>query len=238
MTPRYRQIADELRADIAKGKFSVGALLPTEIDICNAYEVSRHTARAALRILADDGMVERRQGHGTRVVASEPHRFARSVSSIADLLQYGADTRLSITSSKRIKADESLAALLGCGVGAECIHLHGLRSERQSKEPFSVSDIYRVATKDAVTRRLASAKGAVYAIVDELSIDHIGRVEQQISATHLDKTAARELGGNAGDACLRIQRRYFDRKDAMFLLAISLHRSDDFVYTMDLKRSL
>ena len=139
--PRYRQIATELSANISRGKFAVGTLLPTEIEICAKYEVSRHTAREALRILTEGGLVERYQGHGTRVVASEPHTFQRSISSIADLMQYGATTHLTAIKTSRIAADAKIAALVQCEPGTRCVQVHCHRSERNAanREPNAVS---------------------------------------------------------------------------------------------------
>jgi DNA-binding GntR family transcriptional regulator len=237
VAPRYRQVADELRARIRKGDYAVGTLLPTELDICETYGVSRHTAREALRILAEDGLVERRQGHGTRVVSAEPHAFTRNISSIPDLLQYGANTRLQIKSAVKVPADERVSRLLDCPIGTRCVRLHGLRSERNAKMPFCVSDIYRVATPDALTKRLASVKGAVYAIVDELAVGHIGRVEQHISAGKMNVDTAHMLGGKPRDPMLVIVRRYFDTDNCLILVAVNQHRASDFVYSMELKRS-
>jgi DNA-binding GntR family transcriptional regulator len=235
-TPRYRQVADALKAKIARGEFAVGTLLPTELDICESFDVSRHTAREALRILSVDGLVERRQGHGTRVLAAEPHTFSRNISSIADLLQYGANTRLQIKSTARVPADERVSRLLGCDIGTRCVRLHGVRSERNAKLPFCVSDIYRVATPDALTKRLTTVKGAVYAIIDELAVGHIGRVEQHISAGKMSAETAALLGAKPKDPTLIIVRRYFDVDGLLILVAVNQHRSNDFVYAMELKR--
>lgn len=235
--PRYRQIANELRANISRGKFAVGTLLPTEIEICAKYEVSRHTAREALRILTEEGMVERYQGHGTRVVAAEPHAFQRSISSIADLMQYGANTHLTAVKTSRIQADAEIAALLQCEVGTRCIHVHCLRSERHAKLPFCITDIYRIASVDALTKRLSNLKEAVLAIVETLSIKHIWRVEQRISAGRLNAAGAKELATPANEPCLLIVRRHFDHKGGLILAAVNQHRAADFVYVMELKRS-
>ena len=64
--PRYRQLADALRADIASGRYPVGGQLPPEFELCEIYDVSRHTARDALRLLFEAGLVERRRGVGIR----------------------------------------------------------------------------------------------------------------------------------------------------------------------------
>ena len=44
-----------------------GARLPTEIELCEAYEASRNTIREAVRRLISAGLVETRQGQGTFV---------------------------------------------------------------------------------------------------------------------------------------------------------------------------
>jgi GntR family transcriptional regulator len=235
--PRYRQIADELRLKIQSGVPAVGSMMPTEIDLCETYTVSRHTAREALRVLADQGLIERRQGHGTRVVAAETHRWERSISTIPDLLQYGANTRLSILTSQSIAASREVAALLDVTAGTECMHLHGVRSETKTAPPFCVSDIYRASTTDELAKRLATVRGAVYAIIEELAVDHIGRVEQRISAGRLSAAAAKTLGVIAGDACLKIVRRYFDMNGEILMVAVNQHRADDFHYSMELRRT-
>ena len=64
-------------------------MLPTELELAEAYAVSRHTVREALRQLEAQGLVSRRQGAGTVVVATEaPERFVQAISSVQELLQY------------------------------------------------------------------------------------------------------------------------------------------------------
>ncbi len=235
--PRYHQIADELRRDIERGRFEIGSLLPTELQLCESHAISRHTAREALRVLIHDRMVQRRQGSGTLVIANSRQRFNHSISTVADLLQYGANTRLKIVETHKIEADEAIAALLDCKVGTPCIHLHGLRSASKGEAPFCVSDIYRVAGRDPLTKRLLEVRGAVYALIDELDIGHIGAVEQSMNADMVSADDADELGLAKRTVCLRIVRRYFDPNGKLILVAVNQHPGPDFVYSMSLKQS-
>jgi DNA-binding GntR family transcriptional regulator len=66
----YRQIAEDLRQRIARGEFGPGALVPSELTLAEAHEVSRGTVRAALALLVDEGLVEVVPGQGRRVVGT------------------------------------------------------------------------------------------------------------------------------------------------------------------------
>lgn len=68
------ELADLLRDGILDGAIPAGTPL-REVDLAAAYDVSRHTLRAALRLLAGEG-----------VVAIEPHRGARVASLDRDQL--------------------------------------------------------------------------------------------------------------------------------------------------------
>jgi DNA-binding GntR family transcriptional regulator len=95
--PLYARIEQRLRDGIAEGRYAVGTLLPTEAELCQALKVSRHTVREALRRLVDAGLVERRQGAGSIVIAREPHRGeVYAIRSLDGLMRYGDDTRLQI----------------------------------------------------------------------------------------------------------------------------------------------
>ena len=64
---RMRQIADELRAQIGNGTLGPGALLPSEPELARAQGVSRQTARGALQLLEQEGLVIVRPRRGRTV---------------------------------------------------------------------------------------------------------------------------------------------------------------------------
>jgi GntR family transcriptional regulator len=69
---RYEEIAGDLRRRVETGEFAEG-LLPSEADLCAAYDASRITVRKALDVLRDEGLVESRRGVGW-YVAADPLR--------------------------------------------------------------------------------------------------------------------------------------------------------------------
>ncbi|HUN37476.1 MAG TPA: GntR family transcriptional regulator [Trebonia sp.] len=68
--PMYRQIADDLRAQIESGAIAQGAKLPTESELRVGYGAARNTVREAVKLLSSRGLVESRPGLGTFVTRS------------------------------------------------------------------------------------------------------------------------------------------------------------------------
>ncbi len=64
MTAKYIHLAGILREQILQNAGSPYRL-PSEHDLCGQYQVSRQTVRAALRLLAQEGLVETKKGSGT-----------------------------------------------------------------------------------------------------------------------------------------------------------------------------
>jgi GntR family transcriptional regulator len=67
--PPYQQIAAWLRARIKAGEFRPGEdPLPSEKDLVDLFGVARDTARRAVQLLRDEGLVETIPQRGTYVV--------------------------------------------------------------------------------------------------------------------------------------------------------------------------
>jgi GntR family transcriptional regulator len=66
-TPRYQQIAEDLRRRIESHEFTPTSPLPTEGQLQEQYEASRNTVREAVRLLVAQGRLETRLGQGTFV---------------------------------------------------------------------------------------------------------------------------------------------------------------------------
>lgn len=65
--PRWLQIADVLREEIASGQFAPGARLPNEMALAQRFGVHRHTLRQAIARLTREGHLRVVQGLGTFV---------------------------------------------------------------------------------------------------------------------------------------------------------------------------
>ncbi|GLY26822.1 hypothetical protein Kisp02_01870 [Kineosporia sp. NBRC 101731] len=59
-----QQIADQLRNEIFDGTRPPGGKLPTEAELMESFGVARNTARDALGLLVNEGLIESRRPHG------------------------------------------------------------------------------------------------------------------------------------------------------------------------------
>src|ERR1700684_2048544 len=112
---RYRDIATELQKQIRLGATPVGGLLPTETRLMARFSASRQTVRESLRIITEQGLIVRRAGLGSVVIATEPPvLFTHSVRSLTEWLRYSNETYRQVVRSAEIVADRGLAAMLKC----------------------------------------------------------------------------------------------------------------------------
>lgn len=63
----WRQVANDLRADIESGELPAGSRLPSGPELAQIYGVARVTAIKAVTFLRDDGMLTVVNGRGTFV---------------------------------------------------------------------------------------------------------------------------------------------------------------------------
>lgn len=75
--PIYKQIYQQLSQEIADGFYAGEEYLPGEHSLCERFGVERATLRNALKLLVEDGSVEKVPGKGTRLIGKEKNEDAR-----------------------------------------------------------------------------------------------------------------------------------------------------------------
>jgi len=81
--PLWAQLEAELRRRLEAGEFDEG-FFPTDHELTQSYDVSRHTVREAVRHLNKTGLLKRERGRGTVVNRAE---FEQSLGTLYSLFQ-------------------------------------------------------------------------------------------------------------------------------------------------------
>lgn len=242
--PIYQQIAERLRAAIAEGKYPVGARLPTELELCEQFGISRFTARGAVRLLLTAGLVTRRQRVGTVVIALPGDaRYSHDVTSVRDLFQYAQDTELRLVYIGKVALTKVMARDFGVEVGEEWIYAMGIRHDDRARErgkksgrPICITRLFLNPALTGIENKLRERKTAVYALIEREYKVNIQRVEQELQGVLLGADDAANLQSEAGAPALRILRRYYSDQGTLLEVADSIHPSDRFTYRMELRR--
>jgi len=231
--PLYRRLADELRAAIATGAYPIGAQLPTEHELCATHNVSRHTAREALRMLRDAGLIARRRGRGTQVIAPQPApAFSQTLGGLDDLLQYARDARLEVRYLTALPATSMEPGAIGLDPSQSWVRLDGLRRRASDARPIALTRIYLRADICPPRAAIDSWSGALNELIAKNAGVVTTRIDQEIAAVALSRVEARMLEADAGAPALKTTRRYHEDADRIFQASVSLHPGDRFVYAM------
>ncbi|MFM0073940.1 GntR family transcriptional regulator [Paraburkholderia sediminicola] len=238
--PHFADIARDLTEGIASGRYPVGSYLPTELELRDHYQTSRHTVRAALHELQQLGFVSRRKNAGTRVESAQPkNEFRPSLASVDDLVQFGSEHLRLVQSTKEIFASGKLAKTLKCADGARWLRVSSLRidGDRESP-PVGWTDVY---IDPAYAEVADAARAQPDALISSLIEARYGRciaeIQQDVHAALISQEMAERLKVDKGTAALEIVRRYLDSAGETFEVSISVHPAERFSVSMRLKRS-
>jgi len=135
--PRYHQLKEILREQCIS--WEPGQLIPSELELCQMYSVSRTTVRKALDHLTQEGLLYRIQGKGTFVAPPKlRERFVHQAAGIyEDMASRGVTIRTQVLEQAVVPANKLVAPELQLVVGSPVIKLVRLRFVND--EPLLVS---------------------------------------------------------------------------------------------------
>jgi DNA-binding GntR family transcriptional regulator len=126
--PLYFQIAENLKEAIQAGTIAPGERLDNELELAERLGVSRPTVRQAVQRLVQQGLVVRRRGLGTVVLAPRILRPVALTSLYDDLVASSRHPTTAVLGVSQISADDELANTLSLSVGEPVLSIERLRS--------------------------------------------------------------------------------------------------------------
>ncbi|RYD59986.1 MAG: GntR family transcriptional regulator [Sphingomonadales bacterium] len=222
-TPLYLQLQKGLRNAIENLVVQADAAIPTERELAQEFDISRITVRKAIDGLVSDGLLSRRRGAGTFVVAPRIEKnFSRLTSFSEDMVSRGRRPHSAWVSKSEGAVTPEEAMSLGVSPGTSVYRFHRIRfaDDLPMALEFSTVPGYCLASIEAVGASLYEA------------LDHAGhlpvRALQRLRAINFNAEQAEALGVAIGDAGLFIERRGFliDGRTAEFTQ--SYYRGDTY----------
>jgi GntR family transcriptional regulator len=230
ITPLYLQLADKLSEAISRGLWKPNEALPSERMLSEHLELSRVTARKAIDMLCERGMLTRKRGSGTYITPKLEQPLSR-LSSFSEELQL----RGFVAGSQWIKRETGVATpeeLLALGL---------------SPNTF-VARLKRLRTADAMVMAIeTSTLPLQYVPNPELVTDSLygfletrgflpARALQHIRAINASPEQARLAGIRPGMAMLHITRVGYLENGSAMELTHSWCRSDYYEFVAESRR--
>lgn len=228
--PLYQQLQRALREAIEQGLFGPEDALPSERQLAAELGVSRITVRKAIEGLAEDGILERRQGSGNFV--GTPTRVDKN---FAKLTSFSEDMRArgSTPHSEWLKRAEGTvtpeeAMKLALSPGTLVYRFHRLRFADEA--PMSIEYATVVA---AALPSLDVVKDSLYDALERAGNRPV-RALQRLSALLLNEEQARLLDARERDAGLMVERLGYLRDGRAVELSHSIYRGDTYDFVAEL----
>jgi len=140
--PYYLQLAVILREKIHTGEYLPDELIPSERELCEAYDVSRSTVRQTMQNLKDEGLIRKQRGVGTRVAA--PSKIEQNLSGFHDfdlqMAEQGRDATMTILGHKILSGPGRAQRLLNLAENESIFRLDRLRFV--GSDPVFIEKIY------------------------------------------------------------------------------------------------
>ena len=138
--PKYHQVYLVLREQLHEGKFAQG--LPGELSLMSQFGVARVTVRRALQQLAQEGLISREPGRGTRPVSvrtshqvqpsgAAQQQQAQLSGLLENLVTMGLRTTVKVLSVDKIVASQEVASALQLQDGAWVQKAQRVRSTKE-----------------------------------------------------------------------------------------------------------
>lgn len=126
--PLYQQLAELLKEEIHAGTYKQGQKLPTELELCQLYHVSRNTVRGALQQLEKENLLLRQQGKGTFVSKKKYNHHIVPARSFTDMCrEIGCKADAKVIKSVIKDPEPEDIAFLDLRPGAKIIAIERIR---------------------------------------------------------------------------------------------------------------
>lgn len=123
--PLWAQVLEDLRSRLEAEEFVEE--FPTDIELTRHYDVSRHTAREAVRRLQDEGIVTRERGRGTFVRAKGIEQPTGAIYSLfRSIEEQGLEQRSDVLDLSEV-SDPEVADRFGSSASSKFVRLERLR---------------------------------------------------------------------------------------------------------------
>jgi GntR family transcriptional regulator len=231
--PLYGRIFAILRQRILDQAYLPGDQLASEDRLATEFGVSRATIRQAIGKLAEEGLIERRQGRGTFIRETlQPHYGQRFRGSLADLIEETTRSGIrSVQLSRSVPINRRIAEILELSEGIATVVR---RTRTLDGNLFAITVNYLPDDYGKLLKVSELRKTGLMTLLQSKGITYT-RAYQSIRAERADISVATELDMDIDGPVLFVERRLLTDRDKPVAFVQSWYRGDVYEYNVTLE---
>jgi GntR family transcriptional regulator len=232
--PKYIQISNWLMEMIQKGRYAVHEKLPSESKLSQLFRVNRNTVRQAISDLVAKGLIQKRNGVGSFVIAQslQPVKYMlQHISSFTDdMMRMGIVPQTKLIHQSVIEAPPDVAEKLMLGKEKMIILTERLRLG--NRIPFVIERSYLPYKeyKDILKMRLT---GSLYHLLTRKFHVELHRSLQTFRAIPLSGKDAKLLGVPPRSPGIFLESVIYDSKNIPVEVLHAFHRGDKYIFEVE-----
>ena len=229
-TPLYLQLARKLGQAIHENRWNAGEALPSERVLSEALGVSRITARKAIALLVEQGLIRRTQGAGSFITPRYDDPLSR-LSSFSEMLRRRGFTPSSKWISREIQpASRDEVIQLGLSPAAAVTRLKRLRLANGIVMAVENSTLPASVIPDP-----QAIGDSLYSYLEQRGLA-IVRALQHFRAVNASEEIAQQMGIATHDALLLITRIGYTADQRAIELTDTYCRNDYYDFVAELRK--
>jgi GntR family transcriptional regulator len=232
----YNQLILLIKQRLINDILRPGDLLPSEIELCNRYKISRSTVRQAFSILEKEGLIERIHGKGTFVTMPKLSRSLNSFYSFSSEMQ-----RIGLPYSSHILSFEKIQAPLPIMDEMKLKKIEDtrvfkiVRVRNVDSIPFSLETVYVPVHICPVLNKEILEDASLYVMLGKYGNITPIRAEEIYNATIIRRPQAKLLQCPSGIPAFSVKRTTFDIREKVIEVVYFIVRGDRCHYELKVK---
>lgn len=230
----YLQLFEALKNLIENGHWKPEDKIPTEVELCEQYNVSKATVRLALSELERQGYIKRQQGKGTFVCKREqPDGIAMLINFKEDFFEEG------LKFSTRLLAQTVMMPIDGIdiklAVSADKHIIYVKRLKLLNAEPVFLQEIFlpHFMCPSLLSEDITML--SITELIEKKCKRRVTKVEEFISVEHINKKDGELLSISKGTPVLLTEQFFYEGPQRIAFVK-SLNRADKLKLFIELRR--
>ncbi len=234
--PYYYQLIELIKENIEEGVWAPGDRIPSELELCDFYGVSRTVVRQALRELETDSLIVRRKGKGTFVAKPKINEglIQKLTGFYQDMVEKGLKPVTEVLYQEIVPATTKIAQYLDVPIGTEIIDIQRLRFIHDEPIQLVTTYIPRQISPELINIDLSGR--SLYEYLETEYGIKITKGTRYIEAVLATKEEAKLLDIEEGDPLIMLDSVSYSETGQVIEYYHALHRGDRSRFQVDLIR--